>query len=95
MTSKTSYEVFLHREAHKEMKALPKPARQEAKEIIEELRTEPIPTGARKLKGRANAYRIRFGDYRLVYEVNAREVLVFIMGVGHRREVYRRLLRGP
>ena len=48
--------------------------------------------GAGRLRGRANAYRIRIGSHRIVYEVHATEVVVYIVGIAHRREVYRRIL---
>ena len=53
---------------------------------------DPIPVGARRIRGRQNAYRIRIGDYRIVYEVHVTEVVVYVVGVAHRREVYRRIL---
>lgn len=60
--------------------------------MIDGLKQEPIPVGAGRLRGRANAYRIRIGSYRIVYEVHATEVVVYVVGVAHRREVYRRIL---
>ncbi|PJB33451.1 MAG: hypothetical protein CO109_00160 [Deltaproteobacteria bacterium CG_4_9_14_3_um_filter_65_9] len=48
------------------------------------------PHGARKIEGEQSAYRVRVGDYRIVYEVRDRPLLILIMNVGHRREVYRR-----
>ena len=60
--------------------------------MIDDLSTDPIPRGAARLRGRENAYRIRIGDHRIVYEVHVTEVVVYIVGVAHRREVYRRIL---
>ncbi|MGI8911776.1 MAG: type II toxin-antitoxin system RelE family toxin [Rubrobacteraceae bacterium] len=58
------------------------------REAIRELAGEPRPPGCRKLKGR-EGWRIRVGDYRIVYRVNddAREVIV--VDIGHRRDIYR------
>jgi mRNA interferase RelE/StbE len=53
----------------------------------------PRPSSAERLKGRKNAFRIRVGQYRLLYEVHAWEIVVYVVGVAHRREVYLRLLR--
>lgn len=50
---------------------------------------DPRPPGARKLSGR-ESYRIRVGDYRVIYLVDTEERIVTILGVGHRREVYDR-----
>ncbi len=93
MMSVTTYKVVLHRDALAELRALPKKTRVHVKEAIDDLATAPRPASARKLKGRPNAYRIRFGDYRLLYEVYATEIVVYVIGVAHRREVYQRLLR--
>ena len=52
------------------------------------LETQPRPADVKKLKGR-DAWRIRVGDYRVIYEINDRALHVIIVTVGHRREVYR------
>jgi len=56
---------------------------------IDELRTQPRPHNSKKLSGSHDQWRVRVGDYRILYEINdkAREVRVF--AVGHRREIYR------
>jgi len=59
---------------------------------IDGLAANPVPVGATRLRGRENAFRIRIGAYRIVYEVHVTEVVVFVVGIAHRREVYRRLL---
>jgi len=91
--SATAYSIVLHREAHRELLALPKKVRSQVREVVEGLQTDPRPPGAFPLKGRKGAYRIRVGDYRVLYEVHATEIVVYVIGVGHRREVYVRLLR--
>jgi mRNA interferase RelE/StbE len=57
---------------------------------IDALAQEPRPRGIKKLADEENLYRLRVGDYRVVYEVRDRELLILIVGVAHRREVYRR-----
>jgi mRNA interferase RelE/StbE len=88
-----SYRVVLHREAAREIQALSKKLRSRVGEIIDALSDEPRPPEAVALKGRKGAYRIRIGDYRLLYEVHATEIVIYVIGVAHRREVYLRLLR--
>jgi mRNA interferase RelE/StbE len=61
--------------------------------VIDALAEDPTPLGATRLRGRENAYRIRFGDYRMVYEVHATEIVVYVVGVAHRREIYRTILK--
>jgi mRNA interferase RelE/StbE len=53
------------------------------------LKDDPRPPGSEKLKGSEDAYRIRVGDYRILYEVRDKELLVYIIEAGHRREVYK------
>ncbi|MEB3885746.1 type II toxin-antitoxin system RelE/ParE family toxin [Lyngbya sp. CCY1209] len=56
---------------------------------IDNLGLEPRPEGVVKLKGDDNSYRIRIGDYRVVYAIDDRNKIVRIMRVRHRRDVYR------
>ncbi|MBW2453958.1 MAG: type II toxin-antitoxin system RelE/ParE family toxin [Deltaproteobacteria bacterium] len=91
--SATTYRVVLHRDAVAEVRKLPNKTRERVKQAIDALAVDPRPAASTKLKGRPNAYRIRFGNYGLLYEVHATEVVVYVVGVAHRREVYRRLLR--
>jgi mRNA interferase RelE/StbE len=56
---------------------------------VEDLSACPFPTGARKITGSTGSYRIRVGDYRAIYSVLAEAVVVEIIRVRHRREVYR------
>jgi mRNA interferase RelE/StbE len=58
---------------------------------IESLQSDPFPHGASKLSGAERLYRIRVGDYRIVYEVDTEAKQITIHHVRHRREVYRKL----
>ena len=51
----------------------------------------PFPSGIKKLEGEDGLYRLRVGDYRVLYQVQGKVLVVLIVGVGHRREVYRRI----
>ena len=93
MTSETTYRIVLHKAVVDEIRALPSKIKEPVKAAIDGLSKDPVPRQAVRLKGRNNAYRIRFGSYRLLYEVHATEIVVYVVGVGHRREVYTRLLR--
>ena len=57
---------------------------------IEGLSLNPRPSGVKKLKGFEQRYRVRVGDYRIVYEVRDRILLVLVLDVGDRKEIYRR-----
>jgi mRNA interferase RelE/StbE len=80
---------FSHRAA-KAYHALPEDVRRRIEPKIDALAEHPRPHGARKIEGEETAYRVRVGDYRILYEVHDRPLLILIMNVGHRREVYRR-----
>ncbi|MFZ0707449.1 MAG: type II toxin-antitoxin system RelE/ParE family toxin [Candidatus Korobacteraceae bacterium] len=56
---------------------------------INALAENPFPLGARKLKGEERSYRIRIGDHRVVYDVLQDVVVVLILRIGHRKDVYR------
>ena len=57
-------------------------------EAIESLADDPRPPGCRKLAGTTDRYRVRVGDYRIVYRIDDGKVTVLVLLVGHRREVY-------
>jgi mRNA interferase RelE/StbE len=50
---------------------------------------EPRPSGCRKLSGYDDIYRIRIGHYRVIYEIDGKRIIIVILKIGHRREVYR------
>ena len=56
----------------------------------EKLAINPRPPGCRKLSGTTDRYRIRVGDYRIVYRIDEGKVTVLVLMIGHRREVYER-----
>jgi len=84
-----SYEVRILPTAGKAIDSLPKSDRRRVLLRILSLREEPRPHGCQKLRGFEDVYRVRTGDYRIVYRIADRELLVLIVRVGHRREVYR------
>jgi len=57
-------------------------------EVIESLSTDQRPSGCRKLAGTSDRYRIRIGNYRIIYRIDDRKVTVLVLAIGHRREVY-------
>ncbi len=56
---------------------------------INALAEDPYPPGKRKLRGEEHAYRVRVGDYRVVYDVLEEAIVVLILRIGHRKDVYR------
>ena len=76
----------IKRSVLKDVRALPKDVKGRAALSILELTTTPLPQGAEKLKGYKRMYRIRVGDYRIVYEVAGDELI--IIAVSHRKDIY-------
>jgi mRNA interferase RelE/StbE len=81
--------VDFSKKAAKEFAALPRKTQQQLKPKIDALADDPRPSGVKKLSGSEDVYRIRAGDYRVVYEIHDNELIVFLVKVAHRREVYR------
>jgi len=84
------YEVYLERAAENDLKRLPTTTFHRIIPQIRILAENPRPSGCRKLTGLKNDWRIRVGDYRVLYEIDEKARAVRIMRVRHRREVYRR-----
>ena len=56
---------------------------------IDALEVDPRPAASTKLVGFSSRWRLRVGDYRILYDLNDRELIIVVVGLGHRREVYR------
>jgi len=85
-----AYSLEIRRSAARELEGIePRDRRLKIIERIRALADEPHPHGAQKLAGSKNAYRIRHGDYRVLYEVVEVARRIVVVKIGHRREVYR------
>jgi len=82
------YEVRLSKRADRELALLEQSTRSRIVARLEELGDDPFPRGAIKLQGRKGVYRIRVGDYRVLYEVLRKEGLVLVDKIDHRSGVY-------
>jgi mRNA interferase RelE/StbE len=87
------YRVEFLKSAAKEFNALPMKIRARVLEALQLLSTNPFSELLRfkKLKGAESLYRVRVGDYRIVYEVRGAVLLIVIIKIGHRKDVYRNL----
>jgi len=83
------YTVEITRSAEREMGQLPESVHRRVTERILGLETNPRPPGSRKLRGGEDEYRLRVGDYRVLYGVNDPAQHVVVYSVAHRREAYR------
>jgi len=82
------YRVILPRSVQKELDRLPDDVVRRILTRISQLEANPRPPDVKKLKGR-EAWRIRVGDYRVIYEIHDHELQILVITVGHRREIYR------
>jgi mRNA interferase RelE/StbE len=85
-----TYRVEVAPAAVRQLSKLDVAARRRVQAAIELLADEPRPKGAKKLTGGAGEWRVRTGDYRIVYEIHDRVLVVLVVAVGHRGAIYRR-----
>lgn len=83
-----SYRVELETQAKKELSRLSKEVQLRFSEVIDDLATNPRPPGSKKLV-QQEGYRVRKGDYRVLYVIDDKDRLVRIYRIGHRKEIYR------
>jgi mRNA interferase RelE/StbE len=83
-----SYRLIAKQSVEKDLRSIPRADLQRIERRIQLLSNEPRPPGCEKLSG-VNAYRVRQGDYRILYRVDDQTRVVEIFKVGHRREIYR------
>ncbi|MGB5961958.1 MAG: type II toxin-antitoxin system RelE/ParE family toxin [Coleofasciculaceae cyanobacterium] len=84
----SDYQVIIYTSAQKQLKSLPVEISTRIEPKIDALVNEPRPDGCRKLKGKNNRWRIRVGDYRIIYSIDDENLTLYILTVAHRREVY-------
>jgi mRNA interferase RelE/StbE len=83
-----AYTVLVDGRAAKEIAELERDIQRRIVTKIESLATNPRPNGVDKLKSNDDLYRVRVSDYRIIYQIGDRELIVLVVRVGHRREVY-------
>ncbi|MFN5594111.1 MAG: type II toxin-antitoxin system RelE family toxin [Aphanizomenon sp.] len=84
------YELIITKSIQKQLDNLPNNIQERVYDKISQLAEEPRPDGVVKLKGYDNEYRIRIGDYRLVYEIQDEQLIVLLVQCKHRRDVYKK-----
>jgi mRNA interferase RelE/StbE len=84
-----TYVVEFISTAAKQLAKLPGEAQRRIARRIDALRANPRPPGAEALKGHADLWRVRVGDYRIIYQIENDRLVLVIVKLGHRREVYR------
>jgi mRNA interferase RelE/StbE len=84
-----NYRIEISSSAEKSLKKIPKKDINKIIESIQVLAINPYPDGCRKLAGEENTFRIRQGHYRIIYEVEGKKLLILILKIGHRKDIYR------
>ena len=84
------YRVIILPSAQRKLRSLPRSIRTRIRGRIDALVTDPRPPGVKKLRGLVNRYRLRVSDYRVIYKIEDKRLVVIIMEVAHRRDAYRR-----
>ena len=85
-----TYRIVLAPAAARQLRKLDPQTRRRIQAALELLAVEPRPPAATRLVGGAGEWRIRTGDYRVIYEIHDDELLVLVLRVGHRRDIYRK-----
>lgn len=90
VTGVRAYDVEFAPSAARSFAKLERRIQRRIAQRVEELVYTPRPRGSEKLRGTADRYRLRVGDYRIIYDIEDDALVILILRVGHRRDVYRR-----
>ena len=87
-----AYKIFLKKSVLKDLDKIPNKDLKKIIKRIESLANDPRPPGCEKLSGQER-YRIRQGNYRVIYSIKDKELVIWVVKVGHRRDIYKKLSR--
>ena len=85
-----NYKIEITASAEKSLKKIPKRDIEKVVAAIQVLAISPYPSGHRKLKGEEDVYRVRQGNYRIIYEVTDYKLIVLVLKIGHRKDIYKK-----
>ena len=85
-----TYKILLTPRVRKDLLKLPPPIQSKISRKIDSLAKTPRPRGMEKLSGEDDIYRVRTGDYRIIYQIQDKQLIVLVVKVGHRRDIYRK-----
>jgi mRNA interferase RelE/StbE len=86
-----TYQIEFTPCAERQIRKLPRMAQERIASVINSLQRNPRPTGVKKLEAEQDTYRFRTGDYRIIYQIQDRKLLILILTVGDRKDIYRNL----
>jgi len=84
-----SYTITWRKSTKKDLRKIPEADVREIVQAVDALVENPFPIGSTKLIGTLNVHRIRVGNYRVIYEICDAELVIEVIRVGHRKDVYR------
>ena len=91
----TKYKIEISSTAERQLKKINREDQIRILRSISLLAQNPRPDGCRKFKGYKDVYRIRIGNYRVIYEIDGTKIVVTIIKIGHRRDIYHSLRHKP
>jgi len=83
-----TYKISILRQAQKQLAKIPANDYKKVKQAILDLAHDPRPQGSKKLKGR-DGWRLRQGDYRVIYEIQDDQLIIIVLTIGNRRDIYK------
>jgi mRNA interferase RelE/StbE len=89
--NKSRWQVIIHRKAERVLKRLDADPLERIRRAIRELASEPRPAGCKKLTGYENLYRIRVGDWRIIYAIEEDQLIVLVLAISPRGSAYRNI----
>ena len=84
------HSIVIKRSALKALSKLPEKESTKISDAIDKLADDARPDGCKKLEGRGDSYRIRVGNYRVIYEINDDELMILVVEIGNRKEIYKK-----
>jgi len=86
-----AFAVVFKPAAVRDLRKLPEDIRRRVAARIDALAGDPRPHGAEALQGEPDLYRLRVGDFRIIYRVEAKALVILVVRIGHRRDIYRKV----
>jgi len=87
--SELTYTIEIQTKAKRQLKSFEKQTQERIAKAVNQLAKNPRPNNSKALKGFHEIFRIRVGDYRVIYEIRESELIILVVEIDHRREVYR------
>lgn len=84
----SNYRIEFAPPAERTFKKLARDLQERLGKAIDKLASNPLPNGVKKLSGEVNLFRVRVGDYRIIYQMKSSELIILVVRVGHRKDIY-------